>query len=106
MGTRMSNDPTRGAAPVRHRTTTIRFEPAGRCSLSLLAREFACCVAVILPAYSTRPAFALDPRYPDWPCQQLKVPEISSATDWTGPPTEGIEKAESPDPRQPETAWR
>jgi hypothetical protein len=30
-------------------------------------------------------ALALDPRYPDWPCQQLKVPGISIASVWTGP---------------------
>jgi hypothetical protein len=28
---------------------------------------------------------AVDPRYPDWPCQQLKVPEISIASVWSGP---------------------
>ena len=28
---------------------------------------------------------ALDPRYPDWPCQQLKVPGISLANVWHGP---------------------
>ena len=31
-------------------------------------------------------AIALDPRYPDWPCQQLKVPGISIASVWAGPP--------------------
>jgi hypothetical protein len=33
---------------------------------------------------------AADPRYPDWPCVQAKVPEISVAAVWDGPP---IEKA-------------
>src|ERR1700675_945203 len=106
MGTRMSNDPTRGAAPVRHRTTRLRFEPAGRCSLSLSAREFACCVAVILAAYSTRPAFALDPRYPDWPCQQLKVPEISIASIWTGPPIEAADQEKPTEAKQAELVAR
>ena len=32
-------------------------------------------------------AFAADPRYPDWPCQQAKVPEISLAAVWAGPPS-------------------
>jgi hypothetical protein len=27
-----------------------------------------------------------DPRYPDWPCQQPKVPELSAAAMWNGPP--------------------
>ena len=31
-------------------------------------------------------AFAADPRYPDWPCAQAKVPEISLAAVWAGPP--------------------
>jgi vacuolar-type H+-ATPase subunit I/STV1 len=26
-----------------------------------------------------------DPRYPDWPCAQPKVPELSAATMWDGP---------------------
>ena len=32
---------------------------------------------------------AADPRYPDWPCTQAKVPEISLAAVWAGPPLEG-----------------
>jgi hypothetical protein len=28
---------------------------------------------------------AADPRYPDWPCAQAKVPEISLAAVWNGP---------------------
>jgi hypothetical protein len=35
---------------------------------------------------SAGPAFAVDPRYPDWPCTQAKVPEISLAAVWAGPP--------------------
>ncbi|KRR25785.1 hypothetical protein CQ14_20065 [Bradyrhizobium lablabi] len=31
-------------------------------------------------------AQAADPRYPDWPCTQAKVPEISLAAVWAGPP--------------------
>jgi hypothetical protein len=30
-------------------------------------------------------SFAADPRYPDWPCVQAKVPEISLAAVWNGP---------------------
>jgi hypothetical protein len=30
-------------------------------------------------------ALAADPRYPDWPCAQAKVPEISLAAVWNGP---------------------
>jgi hypothetical protein len=30
----------------------------------------------------------VDPRYPDWPCAQAKVPEISVVAVWDGPPIE------------------
>jgi hypothetical protein len=30
-------------------------------------------------------SYAADPRYPDWPCLQAKVPEISLAAVWDGP---------------------
>jgi len=30
-------------------------------------------------------SFAADPRYPDWPCAQAKVPETSLAAVWNGP---------------------
>jgi hypothetical protein len=33
---------------------------------------------------------AADPRYPDWPCTQAKVPEISLAAVWAGPPIDGV----------------
>jgi hypothetical protein len=37
-------------------------------------------------AVSTECGLAADPRYPDWPCVQAKVPEISLAAVWAGPP--------------------
>lgn len=37
-------------------------------------------------AASAECCFAADPRYPDWPCVQAKVPEISLAAVWAGPP--------------------
>jgi hypothetical protein len=37
-------------------------------------------------AASTECGRAADPRYPDWPCVQAKVPEISLAAVWAGPP--------------------
>src|ERR1700722_12468097 len=47
-------------------------------------------------------AFALDPRYPDWPCQQLKVPEISIASVWNGPSIDAIDTTKPADPKQAE----
>jgi len=48
-------------------------------------RIFSCGVMTAMALGWTQSAFALDPRYPDWPCQQLKVPEISIASVWNGP---------------------
>src|SRR6478735_8920371 len=45
--------------------------------------------ALMLAAASTA-ARAADPRYPDWPCTQAKVPEISLAAVWAGPPLDDI----------------
>lgn len=39
---------------------------------------------------STEFGFAADPRYPDWPCAQAKVPEISLAAVWAGPPLDDV----------------
>ena len=36
-------------------------------------------------------ARAADPRYPDWPCTQAKVPEISLAAVWAGPALDDAE---------------
>ena len=41
-------------------------------------------VAIALAVASTA-ARAADPRYPNWPCTQAKVPEISLAAVWAGP---------------------
>jgi len=40
---------------------------------------------------STISSFAADPRYPDWPCAQAKVPEISLAAVWAGPPLDDVQ---------------
>jgi hypothetical protein len=43
-------------------------------------------------------AFAADPRYPDWPCNQIKVPELSIAAMWAGPPVDDVGNAWEADP--------
>jgi len=45
---------------------------------------------VVLAELVSSPARAADPRYPDWPCAQAKVPEISLAAVWAGPPLDDI----------------
>ena len=47
-------------------------------------------VAMALAVAST-PARAADPRYPNWPCTQAKVPEISLAAVWAGPALDDAE---------------
>jgi cell division septum initiation protein DivIVA len=47
-------------------------------------------VAVVLGLALRGAALAADPRYPDWPCNQMKVPEISIAAVWAGPPIDDV----------------
>jgi hypothetical protein len=51
-------------------------------------------VALALPGV----ALAADPRFPDWPCAQIKVPEISIAAVWAGPPIDEVGNAWEEDP--------
>ncbi|UFZ04158.1 hypothetical protein LQG66_34035 [Bradyrhizobium ontarionense] len=46
--------------------------------------------AIVLLSASTSAALAADPRYPDWPCPQAKVPEISIAAVWAGPAIDDV----------------
>jgi hypothetical protein len=63
-------------------------------------RIFSC--GVMMAMGWSHSALALDPRYPDWPCQQLKVPEISIASVWNGPPIDVIDTTKPADPKQAE----
>ena len=46
-------------------------------------------IATVLAAMTlAKTCFAADPRYPEWPCAQAKVPEISLPAVWAGPPLE------------------
>jgi hypothetical protein len=74
--------------------------------VSSSTRVFLCCVAVALAAGLTPPAYALDPRYPDWPCQQLKVPGISIANVWHGPSIEPIDTTKPTDPKEADLVSR
>ena len=47
-------------------------------------------LAAMAIALSGAAARAADPRYPDWPCTQAKVPEISLAAVWAGPPLDDV----------------
>ena len=56
-------------------------------------------IAALLLAASANICFAADPRYPDWPCAQAKVPEISLAAVWAGPPLGDAEEKWKDDPK-------
>lgn len=45
------------------------------------------------------PAHAADPRYPDWPCAQAKVPELSVAAIWDGPSIADVGNTWQDDPK-------
>jgi hypothetical protein len=47
------------------------------------------CTALAV-AGSTELCLAADPRYPDWPCSQAKVPDVSLAAVWAGPPLDDV----------------
>jgi hypothetical protein len=47
-------------------------------------------IGTVLGVLASTACLAADPRYPDWPCTQAKVPEISLAAVWAGPPLDDI----------------
>jgi len=51
-------------------------------------------------------ARAADPRFPDWPCNQIKVPELSVAAVWAGPPIDDVGNAWEDDPAVKELVAR
>jgi hypothetical protein len=50
-------------------------------------------VAVAIELGLRGTSLAADPRFPDWPCNQIKVPDISIAAVWAGPPIDDVENA-------------
>jgi hypothetical protein len=54
---------------------------------------------LITAMVSASPCLAADPRYPDWPCAQAKVPEISLAAVWAGPPLDDASNKWKDDPK-------
>jgi hypothetical protein len=59
-----------------------------------------------IAACCTQTAFALDPRYPDWPCQQLKVPGIAIGSVWSGPAIDIGDATKASDAKQSELVSR
>ena len=50
-------------------------------------------ISVIIELALRSTGFAADPRFADWPCMQIKVPEISVAAVWSGPPVDDVRNA-------------
>ena len=55
-------------------------------------------IAVAIELVLRGMALAADPRFPDWPCNQVKVPEISVAAVWAGPVIDDVGDAWEKDP--------
>src|SRR5208282_1985808 len=59
----------------------------------MIAKPISATIFVLLQAGI--PAAGADNRYPDWPCQQLKVPELSVAAIWPEPIPQEAQKPAS-----------
>jgi hypothetical protein len=66
--------------------------------MSMWGRSLAMIMTAALLA-SAATALGADPRYPDWPCVQAKVPEVSVAAVWDGPPIDDVGRAWEDDAR-------
>ena len=71
-----------------------------------MKRTLAVCLAAFTFFGSVTPCWALDKRYPDWPCKQLKVPVLSAAAIWAGPPIDNVGNAWEQAPGLPELVAR
>ncbi|WP_025037716.1 hypothetical protein [Bradyrhizobium sp. DOA9] len=56
-------------------------------------------ISILVLAVASTAAHAVDPRYPDWPCTQAKVPEISLAAVWGGPALDDVQNKWKDDAR-------
>jgi hypothetical protein len=61
-------------------------------------RHWSVAMAVAIELTLQGKALAADPRFPDWPCNQVKVPEISVAAVWAGPSIDDVGNAWEEDP--------
>ena len=100
-----STSPT-ASMGISEQSTGSRDVAFRACNLIFRARDLTFYIVIALAVCGARPAFALDPRYPDWPCQQLKVPEIAIASVWTGPPIETNDTAGLTDPKDEDLVAR
>ena len=74
--------------PTKEARARFRFNPIGTRAIVVVA------IGLALRGV----ALAADPRFPDWPCAQIKVPEISIAAVWAGPSIDDVGNAWEEDP--------
>ncbi|HET7848479.1 MAG TPA: hypothetical protein VFL51_05390 [Pseudolabrys sp.] len=58
-----------------------------------MKRAVASALGVIAAMIASGAATAMDPRHPDWPCQQIEVPQLSVAAFWNGPAIDDVRDA-------------
>src|SRR5205823_672079 len=86
-------------------TSALKGEVGGRGkSLSFVARLSL--LGLLIPIAAPVQTFAADPRFPDWPCVQIKVPELSVAAVWNGPPIDEVGGKWQDDPKVAELVPR
>ena len=56
-------------------------------------RRWSVAMAVAVELALRGTSLAADPRFPEWPCNQIKVPEISVAAVWAGPSIDDVGNA-------------
>src|SRR5262245_50768271 len=70
-----------------------RISCASRRDLGRHVRCWRAAMAVAIELGLRGTSLAADPRFPDWPCNQIKVPEISVAAVWAGPSIDDVGNA-------------
>src|SRR5262245_16444590 len=84
------------SADARHGQREPRVRPLARTLRRAWRREMRCwslAMAAAIELGLRGTSLAADPRFPDWPCNQIKVPEISVAAVWAGPPIDDVGNA-------------
>jgi hypothetical protein len=75
----------------------LAYDPSRPCTTgrasSRPVKPWAVALAVVIELVLPAIALAADPRFPDWPCNQVKVPEISVAAVWAGPAIDDVGNA-------------
>src|SRR5262249_5752790 len=84
------------SADARHGQRDPRVRPLARTLRRAWRREMRCwslAMAAAIELTLQGMSLAADPRFPDWPCNQIKVPEISVAAVWAGPSIDDVGNA-------------